>query len=40
MAPLTAELRPAGCGVAFALLLLGCVMQAVGVVLEIKPRVA
>lgn len=36
---LTAELRPAGCGTAFALLLLGCVVQAVSVVLDIMPRV-
>lgn len=36
---LTAGVRPEGYAAAFALLALGCVVQAVGVVLEIKPRV-
>lgn len=37
---LTDGLRPAGYGMSLALLFAGCVVQAVGVVLEIKPRVA
>ncbi len=37
---LISGLRPSGYMMAMGLLLLGCVVQAVGVVLEIKPRVA
>ena len=37
---LTSELHPANYGMSIALLLTGCMVQSIGVVLELKPRVA
>lgn len=37
---LASDLHPSGYGAAMALLLIGCIVQSVGVVLELKPRVA
>ena len=37
---LTNDLHPSGYGMSIALLLTGCIVQSVGVVLEIKPKVA
>lgn len=37
---LTDNLHPLNYGMSFALLLIGCLVQSIGVVLEIKPRVA
>lgn len=37
---LASDLHPSGYGMSIALLLLGCLVQSVGVVLELKPRVA
>ena len=37
---LTSELHPANYGMSIALLLTGCMAQSIGVVLELKPRVA
>ena len=37
---LASDLHPSGYGSAMALLLIGCIVQSVGVVLELKPRVA
>ena len=37
---LTSELHPANYGMSIALLLTGCIVQSIGVVLELKPRVA
>lgn len=37
---LTGNLHPSGYGMSMALLLIGCLVQSVGVVLEIKPKVA
>lgn len=37
---LASDLHPSGYGMSIALLLLGCLIQSVGVVLELKPRVA
>ena len=37
---LTSNLQPSGYGMSMALLLTGCLIQSVGVVLEIKPKVA
>lgn len=37
---MTSELRPANYGMSIALLLTGCLVQSVGVVLELKPKVA
>lgn len=37
---LTNDLQPSGYGMSIALLLTGCIVQSVGVVLEIKPKVA
>lgn len=34
------DLRPSGYGMSIALLLVGCLVQSIGVVLELKPRVA
>ena len=37
---MTSELRPANYGMSIALLLTGCLVQSIGVVLELKPKVA
>lgn len=37
---LTSELHPANYGMSIALLLTGCMVQSIGVVLELKPKVA
>lgn len=37
---LASDLRPSGYGMSIALLLLGCLVQSIGVVLELKPKVA
>ena len=37
---LTSNLHPSGYGMSMALLLTGCLIQSIGVVLEIKPKVA